>query len=98
MVEMLKQGQYVPMPVEEQVASIYSAVNGYLDDLDLGEVQAFERELLAYLRSQTTVLKDIVEAQQLTDEIKAALDKAITDFKQGFVAKGEGTASAAVTA
>lgn len=84
-VEILKQGQYEPMPVEEQVAMIYTATNGYLDDVDLDRCKDFEREFLNYLRNQTGVMKDLREKKELSKEIAEALDKSIKDFKAGFL-------------
>jgi len=87
MVEILKQGQYVPMPVEEQVVVIYAGVNGFLDDIEVEKVQAFEAEFLKYLRSShPDLLKDIREKKELTDAITSRLNKAIHEFKTIFVA------------
>lgn len=87
MVEILKQGQYQPMPVEEQVVVIYAGVNGFLDDIEVEKVQAFEAEFLKYLRSShPDLLKDIREKKELTDAITSRLNKAIHEFKTIFVA------------
>ena len=85
--EILKQGQYVPMLVEEQVVSIYAAVNGFLDDIDLDKLAAFENEFHKYLRSsRPEILKGIVEKKEITKDNEEALKKAIQEFKTIFVA------------
>ena len=83
--EVLKQGQYRPVPVEKQVAIIYTAVNGHLDDVPVERVQAFEAEFLRYLETEhSAVLDGIREKKELTDEIVQALEKAIRSFKERF--------------
>ncbi|MBB5021088.1 F0F1 ATP synthase subunit alpha [Desulfurispira natronophila] len=83
--ELLKQPEYSPFKVEEQVASIYCGVKGYLDDIPVDAVNRFETEFLAYLKSQKAeILKAIVEKQKLDDEIEANLKSAITEFKKTF--------------
>ncbi|MBC7334694.1 MAG: F0F1 ATP synthase subunit alpha [Clostridia bacterium] len=85
MTELLKQGQYEPMPVEEQVAVIYTGVNGFLDDLPVEAVKRFEREFLAFLRSNyPDVLRSIREAKEIKEEVARRLDQAIKEFKQTF--------------
>jgi len=85
MVELLKQPQYVPMPVEEQVASIYAGVKGYLDDAAVEDVQRFERDYLDFLRNKhTEVLSGIREAAKITEEIEPKLKAAIEEFKNTF--------------
>src|SRR5690606_14522298 len=64
--EILKQDQYQPMPVEEQVAIIFAATNGYLDDIPVEQVRPFEKEFLPYLRnSHPEILKSIRDTGQL---------------------------------
>ena len=87
MVEILKQNQYVPMDVEKQVSIIYAASKGYLDDLSVEQVSDFESGLFNYIQANVSdVLASIVSEGKITDETSAALDKAITEFKQGFPA------------
>ena len=87
MTELLKQGRYNPMPVEEQVTAIYAGNQGFLDDLPVSDVVRFRAELLDYMRaSKPEVLAAIVEKKTLNDEIKADLDAAIAAFKQSFAA------------
>lgn len=83
--ELLKQGQYTPMAVEEQVAVIYAGVRGHLDKVDPSRITTFEREFLAHLRSsQQELLKQIREAGKLTDETDAKLKSVVTTFLSGF--------------
>jgi len=85
MMELLKQGVHQPMPVEKQIASIYTGVRGYLDDIPVEDVQRFEREFLAFLdSSHPEILQAIVETKDLTDEIDKMLADAVVEFKKGF--------------
>ncbi|WP_338833535.1 ATP synthase subunit alpha [Moorella humiferrea] len=87
MMEILKQDQYQPMPVEEQVAVLYAAVNGFLDDLPLERVRPFEREFLRFLHSvHPEVLQGIREKRQLDGELEEKLKKSIEEFKGSFTA------------
>jgi len=79
--ELLKQGQYVPMAIEEQVASIYAGVRGHLDKLDPSKITAFEEAFLAHVRtSQTALLDDIREKGMITEESDAKLKEVVTTF------------------
>jgi len=94
MTEILKQGQYVPMPLAEQVAVIYSGVNGYLDELPVAALARFEREFLEVLRQDhPDVLLAIREARDLPPEVEARLRAAVEEFLARFRAT---LASAAV--
>jgi F-type H+-transporting ATPase subunit alpha len=82
MVELLKQGQYQPMPVENQVISIFAGTNGYLDDVPVNKVRQFEEELLEYVkREQAKIQRDIVAKGKLDDELTAELKKMLAAFK-----------------
>jgi F-type H+-transporting ATPase subunit alpha len=83
-VEVLKQGQYAPMLMEDQVAIIYSGVNGYLDNIPTAQIAKFETDFLKYLRSNTDVLKSIADSGKIDDATNASLVKAIQDFKSTF--------------
>ncbi|HEY8418540.1 MAG TPA: F0F1 ATP synthase subunit alpha [Limnochordales bacterium] len=86
-VEILKQGQYQPMPVEEQVVVIYAATNGYLDSLPVEQVRKFEAGFLQFLRTERPeILEEIRTTGQLAQELEEKLKKAIVDFKERFVA------------
>ncbi|CFX03053.1 ATPase, F1 complex, alpha subunit [Syntrophomonas zehnderi OL-4] len=83
--EVLKQGQYVPMAMEEQVVMIFAGVNGYLDDLPKEKVQDFESDFLKYIRSANAdILKTIESTGKLDDDTQAKLVKAINEFKTTF--------------
>lgn len=86
--ELLRQPQYTPYSVEDQVVSIWTGTNGYLDDLEVSDVLRFEAEFLSYLRQKTSVLQDIASSNVLSDDTLAALKTAIADFKQGFRSEG----------
>ena len=87
MVELLKQPQYQPMPTQEQVASIYAAGRGYMDDIPVEAVSRFESEFLAFLRnSKPEVLSGIAEKKVLDDTTEGALKAALEEFKKGFQA------------
>ncbi len=87
LLELLKQPQYQPLPVEEQVASLYAATRGFIDSLPVESVGAFERGLLDYLRnSKPDVLNDIKTKKVIDEDIEKRLNAAIEDFKKGFKA------------
>ena len=87
MVEILKQNQYVPMNVEKQVAIIFAASKGYLDDLDINKVALFEAGLFEYLDANSRdLLDEIVKKEKITDELEQKLESAIVNFKTGFKA------------
>ena len=87
MVEILKQGQYVPMRVEEQVVIIFAASKGVLDDIELSDVRKFEEELMNSLKtSNPEILSEISSQGKISDELDAKLTDAINNFKKGFVA------------
>ena len=88
MVELLKQDQYEPLRVEQQVMSIFAGVNGFLDDLPVELVQDFAKELLQYLETRYPQMgNSIVEAREITAETQEALRRAIAEFKSNFTAK-----------
>jgi len=80
--ELLRQPQYTPYPVEEQVVSIWAGTNGKLDDVEVTDVLRFERELLDYLGRNTKVLTTLRETNVLDDDTVAELDAAVTEFKR----------------
>ena len=86
--ELLRQPQYTPYAVEEQVVSIWAGTNGYLDDLEVSDVLRFEAEFIDYLRHRTSVLSDIAASGKLEDETIDALKTAVADFKKGFRSEG----------
>jgi F-type H+/Na+-transporting ATPase subunit alpha len=86
MVEILKQGQYSPIPVEKQIAIIYAGTNGMLDDLPLDQIRAFEQELYRFLENaHPAILITIKEKKTIDDDLKAKLNSALQEFKARFV-------------
>jgi F-type H+-transporting ATPase subunit alpha len=89
LVELLKQGRYVPYAVEQQVMAIYAGTKGYLDDVPVERVLAFRDELLVFLESaHPEIGRSISSELKLSDETAEALGKAIEEFKAGFGAEG----------
>jgi F-type H+-transporting ATPase subunit alpha len=83
--ELLKQGQYSPMPVEEQVASIYAGTQGFLDTVDVRDVTRYEAAMLSYLRAEHGgILATIRETKQLDDDTAKALKDALGVFGKQF--------------
>jgi F-type H+-transporting ATPase subunit alpha len=92
LVELLKQPQYQPMPVEEQVVSIFLGTGGHLDSVPVEDVRRFETELLDHMRaSEEKILATIRDSQKLTDETADGLIEVINHFKKGFAASGGGS-------
>jgi len=87
LVELLKQGQYAPVPVQEQIVTIYLGSEGHLDSVPVADVRRFEKELLEHLRrGRDDVLGDVRESKTLTDENIERLVKIVNDFKAEFTA------------
>jgi F-type H+-transporting ATPase subunit alpha len=87
MVELLKQGQYMPLPVERQILMIYAGTQGHLDDLPVDAVQAFEPALHQYADARgAQVLAEIREKKELSDALRKALDELIAGAKAEFLA------------
>jgi F-type H+/Na+-transporting ATPase subunit alpha len=81
--EVLKQPQYEPMTLEQEVTILYAAINGYLDDVPLAKVSAFETTFHKFMAtSHSEIGKDIAATKDLTAETEEALKKAIGEFKQ----------------
>ena len=83
--EVLKQSQYNPYKVEEQVVSFYCVTNGYFDDVPTEKVRAFEHDLVESLRTENEILSEIKREEKVTDEIKEKLNEYVTGFKQDYV-------------
>jgi F-type H+-transporting ATPase subunit alpha len=85
MMELLKQDQYEPMPMEEQVVVLHAGVNGYIDQLPLARVREFEKAYLRHLRAnRPELLATIAREERLSDESLAALDAAVKEFLESF--------------
>ncbi len=85
LVELLKQGQYVPMPIEEQVVIVYAGTQGYLDKVTIPNVRRYEKELLDFMRLRhRDLLSNIAGKRELTPEIVTTLKTALLDFGESF--------------
>jgi F-type H+-transporting ATPase subunit alpha len=83
--EVLKQGQFVPVPLERQVMILYAVINGYMDDIPLNKVVNFENDFYKFIEaSYKEVGASIAKTRDLSAEAEEKLKKAITEFKQGF--------------
>jgi F-type H+-transporting ATPase subunit alpha len=84
--EILKQDQYVPLPIARQVAIIFAGTRGFLDDMEVASLEAFEKELFQYLEtSRSELLSSIVEKKTLDDDLTAQLESAIKEAKERFL-------------
>ena len=88
--ELLKQPQYSPYAVEDQVASVWAGTKGKLDDVAVEDVKRFEAEMLDHLRRKTDVLETILKSGKLESDTEEALSAAVEDFRAGFQ-KSDGT-------
>jgi F-type H+/Na+-transporting ATPase subunit alpha len=85
LVELLKQPQYSPMPVEEQVVAMFLGTKGHLDSVPVADVARFEEEFIEHVRAaHPGVLADIKDTQKLSDDTAARLNDLVADFKRGF--------------
>jgi F-type H+-transporting ATPase subunit alpha len=88
LVEILKQPQYEPLPVERQVAILYAGVNGYLDQVAVADLRGFASGLYAFIETRhPDVFSGIAEKKQLDDQLKAALDTTVKEFAATFAAR-----------
>jgi F-type H+-transporting ATPase subunit alpha len=84
--ELLKQPQYSPLAVYEQVAVVYAGLNGYLDDIAVGKITTFAKGLREYLKTSKPRYVEIVrQEKQLNDEAEGILKEAIAEYKQTFL-------------
>ncbi len=87
LVEVLKQGQYEPLPVERQVLIIYAATNGYVDQLPESVVRRYEAELYRFVENRhPDLFEDIRTKKQISDDLKAKVNKVLDEFKAAFTA------------
>ena len=95
LVELLKQPQFSPMPVEQQVVVVWAGTEGLLDDVPVEDVRRFEAEFLDHLRrNRAGILDTIRETGEMSDDTVTALKEAVADFRRGFETRGGGTLSA----
>lgn len=91
MVELLKQEQYKPMPVADQVVSIFAGVNGFVDDVPVNNVREFEEGLLAYVKDRHPQLRDdVVAKKKIDEEFGARLKQVIADYKRTLAMRPDG--------
>src|SRR5256714_552598 len=92
--EVLKQPQYSPMPVEQQVISLWAGTKGYLDDIALEDVKRFESGLLNFVENtRGSLLEKLRQRQKIDDEIENELRAAVTEFKERFMAEARATSA-----
>jgi F-type H+-transporting ATPase subunit alpha len=94
LVALLNQPQYDPWPVEEQVAAIYAGVNGHLDSIPVDDVPRYLEELRESLRAEESILNELRESKDLSDELRAKLDQELERFAKGFMTSRETPAAA----
>lgn len=86
LMEVLKQDQYVPMNIEEQVVIFYSAVNDFISEIKVSDIRKFEEGFIEYMNThQRELMKRIRDGESLTEEIKTTLDESIVEFKKIFL-------------
>ena len=87
LVELLKQGQYQPLPVEKQILIIYAGTSGFVDDLPLGALKKYEQELYTFIElKQPDIYADILKKRELDAELRAKVNKALEQFRENFKA------------
>ncbi len=87
LVEILKQGQYVPLPVEKQVVAIFAVNHGYVDDYATTDVQRYETEMISFMESSyADLLSTLAEKKAIDDELEGKIKAALDEFKGQFVA------------
>jgi F-type H+/Na+-transporting ATPase subunit alpha len=85
--EILKQGQFSPLAVEEQVLVIFAGTSGLTDDVAVADIQRFEKGLIEFVRTRySSLLVQIAQKKQITDEARADLKRAIGEYKEQFQA------------
>ena len=82
--ELLKQDQYSPMTVSEQVISVFAGVKGYLDDVELGKIKSFEKDIIEKIKSNKPKILEAIESSgKLEENTEKSLTEIITDYKKG---------------
>ena len=83
--ELLKQDQYEPLPVEKQVLIIYAGTNGFIDELPLTALKKYEQELYSFVESKhPDIFADILKKRELDSDLRAKMNKALEEFKAVF--------------
>lgn len=83
--EVLKQAQYTPYAVEEQVISFYSVTNGFFDDIPVEKVRNFEKSLIESMRNNSDILEKILDKKQLTNDLRQEIDEFIKQYKKEYI-------------
>jgi F-type H+-transporting ATPase subunit alpha len=87
LVELLKQGQYQPLPVDKQILIIYAGTSGFVDELPLSALKKYEQELYTFMETRhPDVYADILKKKELDGELRAKINKALEEFKGAFEA------------
>jgi F-type H+-transporting ATPase subunit alpha len=87
LVELLKQGQYQPLPVDKQILIIYAGTSGFVDELPLSALKKYEQELYTFIETRhPDVYADILKKKELDGELRAKINKALEEFKGAFEA------------
>jgi F-type H+-transporting ATPase subunit alpha len=95
LVEVLKQQQYQPLPIEKQVVIIFAATRGYLDDIEVEQAKRYEEELYRFMeRRRPEVLTQIAEKKILDDQLRSTLEASLKEFGQQFTGSGQAAAVA----
>ena len=84
LVEILKQGQYVPLPVEKQVVLVYAGTKGYLDELPTAKLGEYEKQLYAFIEAKHPDIFEIIRTKKKLDDVEDKLKKALVEFAKGF--------------
>ena len=88
MVEILKQEQYVPLPVEQQILMIFAGVHGHVDDLPVGAIRAFEQGLYRFVQTRyPEITQDLRQKKEITEELRRKMEQGIREFKEEFKAQ-----------
>jgi F-type H+-transporting ATPase subunit alpha len=82
LVELLKQGQYEPLPVEKQVVIIFAGTNGFIDDLPLPAIKKYEHELFLFLETKhPEIFADILKKREIDADLRSKMTQALEEFK-----------------
>jgi F-type H+-transporting ATPase subunit alpha len=83
--ELLKQPQFNPIPFEHQIVSVFAGIEGFMDDIPVGDVQRFERELIEHIGARSPdILEELLRTGEISDELREKMRNVIGDFKAGF--------------
>jgi F-type H+-transporting ATPase subunit alpha len=90
LVEILKQAQYQPLPVENQIVLIFAAVNGYFDGVEVGAIRTLEPQLYTFMKNQhAAIMRELVDKKTMDDNLKAQLNAAMKEFLKDAAAQAK---------